>query len=76
MALHKGELNYMGQCFTLYTHTSKSPINNFSYQIAKKLYPNTTPQELKVASRPIKMHLLDGFDRHRITKVKEKRNDN
>ena len=73
MALHKGELNYMGQCFTLYTHTSKSPINNFSYQIAKKLYPDATPQELKVASRPIKMHLLDGFDRYKTKEVKKEK---
>jgi len=71
MPLHKGEINYMGQDFTLYTHTTKSPVNNFSYQIAKKLYPDAAPQELRVASRPIKIHLLDGFDRYRITKRKE-----
>jgi len=74
MILHKGEINYMGQNFLLYTHTNKNPINKFSYQIAKKLYPDATPQELRVASRPIKMYLLDGFDRYKTIEIKEKKN--
>lgn len=76
MALHRGELNYMGQCFTLYTHTNKNPVDNFSYQIAEKLYPDATPQELRLAARPIKMYLLDGFDRYKTIEIKEKKNVN
>jgi len=63
----------MGQCFTLYTHANgkRDPMDNFCYQIAEKLYPSATPQELRVASKPIKMHLLS-FDSHKITEIKEK----
>jgi collagenase-like PrtC family protease len=73
--LHKGEINYKGQCFILYTQNAKDPLNNFCYQIAKKVYPyNTTLRSKDIwnTAEKIRMYLTDGFDRYKITEIKEK----
>jgi len=69
--LHKGEINYHGQCFTLYTQGARDPLINFCYQLAKKLFPTTSPS---IAARRIREYLTDGFDRYKITEIREDAN--
>jgi hypothetical protein len=69
--LYKGEINYQGQCFTLYTRWKGDPLKNFCYQIAKKLYSGSSSKDLWIAAMGIKGHLEDGFDRYHITEVKD-----
>ena len=67
MYLWKGDINYYGQCFNLYTQTNKrdrgQALYNFCRQIAKK---SETSFEV------VRSHLMDGFERYRIEEVSRK----
>jgi hypothetical protein len=66
--LWKGEFNYYGQCFTLYTRTCPD-----FYKLA---FPNLCRQLAKKVGRSyqsVSNYFLDGFDRYKITKVNKKK---
>lgn len=68
--LWKGEFNYYGQCFTLYTQTwpkfHEAAFYNFCHQLSKKVgksYQN------------VRNYFSDGFDRYLITRVNRKKKE-
>ena len=61
--LYKGDFNWQGQCFTLYTHAGGEwqAFRNFCYQMAKKV---------GYSWGFVRDYFSSGADNHLITKVK------
>ena len=65
--LWKGEFNYYGQCFTLYTRTYSNRIEDAFYNLCHQL-----AQKVGVSPQAIRIYLSD-FDRCCMTKMNEKK---